>query len=294
MTDLEREIEYIKRQARKISKNSAPEKTEEIKHKYFESEFQNMINNHFRYLSTSEIYRLYSHYFHNKKLPFINIKKGQKNFFRARIGYNTIWGSEKGISKEFIFPYYDDEISAPPSLLATSGRFNHEGVPCLYLSDRIETCISEIRLQVGQKCTISEFECINDLVLIDLTKLKNNIEMQCWLKLLTEPIHSEVLYKYNITRFLASVLKGVNDTGLYIKSTQSEGNNIICYKDNQFKPIKYSSRIYTAKRITYDYDVVEDSIDEYITKGTDEINSYNDNRSEKFMYLLNWIKHKRQ
>jgi len=292
--DLKREIDYIKRQVRKASRNSIPEEVEEIKRKYFKIEFQNMIRNHFTYFNIHDLYISYNQYFYNKKLPIIKIKKGQRNFFRARIGYNSILGTENGMKKEYIFPYFKEDISAPHWLLARGGRFNHEGVYCLYLSDKIGTCISEIHLQVGQKCTIAEFECTNDISLIDFTKIKDNTEMQCWLNLLTEPIHPDILYKYNITRFLANVLRNINEFGLYIRSTQTEGNNIICYKQGYFEPIKYSSRIYMAKKITYDYDIIEDSIDKCASEGIDYIDCYSNDLSGKNKYLADWIKQKRQ
>jgi lysophospholipase L1-like esterase len=61
-----------------------------------------------------------------------------------------------------------------------------------------------------------------------------------------------------------------------------------------FELVEYSERIYTATKIKYNYQQVEDSIREYAKKSTGKyINSYNEYEDEKnnkkFEYLNDWI-----
>ena len=74
--------------------------------------------------------------------------------------------------------------------------------------------------------------------------------------------------------------------------------NIVCFRTNLFKPIKYSSKIYTASKITYKIEKVIDSIDEYVKKGTREINTYNEYKEEemeeKLEYFENWVQYRKE
>ena len=53
-------------------------------------------------------------------------------------------------------------MDKPPARFVKGGRFNRQGVSYLYLADNVETCISEIHLQVGQICSIVQFKCIKE------------------------------------------------------------------------------------------------------------------------------------
>lgn len=66
---------------------------------------------------------------------------------------------------------------------------------------------------------------------------------------------------------------------------------------NYFILIKYSSKIYTASQINYSFEVVKDSIDEYVEKDIREINSYNERvereLENKLEYFEDWVRHKK-
>lgn len=290
------EIDAIRNVATNFKSNVNPGTVNQLERFYFETEFENIINNDFMNINPDDLLDIYFEYFKDKKLPVITINKDQI-FYRARIGYNIVPLAIDDLSKDFIIPYYDSDIGAPPPILATGGRFNREGTAYLYLSDDIETCLAEIHLQVGQKCSVSEFVCLNNIELLDLTKFDDDIEMQSWLKILTQPIHRDIVYKYNITRLLADVFKKINNIGIYFKSIQSQGNNIVCFAPELFNPIEYSSKIYTASQINYSFEVVKDSIDEYVEKDIREINSYNERvereLENKLEYFEDWVRHKK-
>ena len=290
------EIKRIREDAKKLRK-IALDNEDYVESSYFEKEFENLINDDFIHLNPDNLIDIYFEYFMQKKLPQIKINKGEI-FYRARIGYNTVPLADEGISKNFMIPYYKHDIEAPPPVLATGGRFNRDGTSYLYLSDDIKTCLAEVHLQVGQKCSVSKFQCLNDIELLDLTKFDNDMEMQAWIKILKQPIHTNISYKYNITRFLADVFKKINNMGIYFESIQSRGNNIVCFQPRFFEPIEYSSKIYTASKITYEVNVVKDSIDEYVEKDTRELNSYNENREtnleKELEYIEKWIDYRKR
>lgn len=96
------------------------------------------------------------------------IRAGQ-TFYRARIGRKEIQGAVDDCNTSFILPYHGKDIGKPPALRTTGGRFNRAGQSFLYLSSDVETAIAEVHLQVGQECSVGEFECIRDVYLVDLS-----------------------------------------------------------------------------------------------------------------------------
>ena len=46
-------------------------------------------------------------------------------------------------------------------------------------------------------------------------------------------------------------------------STQGEGKNIVCFKEGNFEQIEYSEKMYRAKKISYEYEIVEEKYREY-------------------------------
>ena len=91
----------------------------------------------------------------------------------------------------------------------------------------------------------------------------------------------------------------LNSHGLYFKSVQVSGNNIVCFDLDNFKLIEYSERLYKAKEIKYEYDVAEDTIRKFAERNDEYlINSYNSDidkeNEEQVEYLLKWIKKERE
>lgn len=159
--------------------------------------------------------------------------------------------------------------------------------------------MSEIHAEVGQRCSIAEFTCKNEVQLLDLSSSPYNIELQIWYELLTQPIHSEIKYKYRITQFISEVLSSVNANGIYFKSTQSSGFNVVCFNPAHFELNKYSERLYITTEIKYEYMAdPEDDIVKY-TKRDDyqQINGCNthdeDTTENQVDYMKEWIEYRR-
>jgi hypothetical protein len=292
------EIKIIISQANKLLKYSTQNISDfELKKYYMRKEFETFIRNDFMKRNPEDMMNEYVEYFKDKKLLMHQIAKGT-SFFRARIGYETLIGSEGDHDREFIIPYNKCDIFAPPPLISIGARFNRDGISYLYLSDEIETCLAEVHIQVGQICSVGEFICQQDVNFIDLTYNQDDLEIALWTDLLTQPIHSDVKSKYNITRFLADVLKQINGNGLFFKSVQSTGNNIVSFNKGIFELKTYSERTYIAKKIKYDFEPFKDAVAELSErKSFDSLlninDDYDEKQEQKFNYLEECIEKRR-
>lgn len=296
--NLSEKIEQAKSMADALSNCTIEKHKEFVWNFSFQSDLQNIVNNDLMHNNPDNLFEEYIKYFKTKALP-TKIIDTDTVFYRGRIGNEVIYGAEDDYNRSFILPYYQHEIEAPPPIYTTGGRFNREGISYLYLADTIETCLAEVHLQIGQNCSIGEFKCKEQIEVIDLTKFNNDLEMETWLKFLTQPVHNETKYIYNITRFLSDIFRSINSNGIYFESVQAEGHNIVCFDPSFFQLIKYSEKIYTATKIKYNYQQVKDSIREYSMKEkTKYINSYNmyeDEKNEKkFDYLNDWIENEKK
>ena len=126
----------------------------------------------------------------------------------------------------------------------------------------------------------------------------NDVEIKTWLEILTQPVHDGTKHIYNITRFLSDIFKSINNSGIYFESVQAAGHNIVCFKPSLFQLVEYSEKIYTATKIKYIYQQVEDSIREYSTKNNGKHIDFYDayeskEKKKKFEYLNNWIENER-
>lgn len=218
-------------------------------------------------LSSKNPYELcdrYLSYILDATLPTYQIKKGQR-FHRARKGCLTIAGGISDCDIEFTYPYYGSEIAAPPPMKASSGRFNREGTSFLYLSSSIATCISEIHLEVGQICSISTFECVSGGKYLHLAPKADSIgtDEDYLYQLLTQPVYTEVKYKYLITQFLSEILRTANYSGIVFKSTQSNGKNVVCFNPADYAYVEYSERMYRATKIKYSFEHVPEDYTKY-------------------------------
>ena len=85
-----------------------------------------------------------------------------KIYYRARVGNDTMEAAIDDLNIISKIPYFGNNMDKPPARFVQGGRFNRQGVSYLYLADNVETCISEIHLQVGQICSIVQFKCIKE------------------------------------------------------------------------------------------------------------------------------------
>lgn len=269
-----------------------------VRNHSFQSDLEKILNDDLMHNNPDYLFEEYKEYFKTKTIP-TKIIDTNTVFYRGRIGNEVIYGAEDDYNRSFILPYYQHGIEAPPPIYTNGGRFNRQGISYLYLADTIETCLAEVHLQIGQNCSIGEFKCKEQMEVIDLTRFDNDVEIQTWLKILTQPVYNGTEHIYNITRFLADIFKSINSNGIYFESVQAEGHNIVCFDPSLFQLVEYSEKIYAATKIKYAYQQVEDSIQEYSKNGKSKyissFNEYEDEKNEKkFEYLNDWIENKRE
>lgn len=246
----------------------------------------------------SDLIEKYCSYFSALNIPKKVIKKGEL-FYRGRIGCMSLRGSIDDCNQTFAIPYHKRDIFSAPPLHSSGGRFNRDGVSFLYLASDKETCLSEIHAQVGQRCSIAEFICKDDIELLDISAEPDNAELIIWYEVLTQPIYPEIKYRYHITQFISEVLSKLHPTGIFYKSTQATGSNIVCYRPDCFALVEYSERIYVTTSIKYEFTQdPEDAIVKYSKRedylqisscNTDDENATDNNMD----YMLQWIKYRK-
>lgn len=57
----------------------------------------------------------------------------------------------------------------PQPRRAREGRVNPNGIPCLYLADTKETAMAEMRAWLGTPITVSQFELVRDISIVDFS-----------------------------------------------------------------------------------------------------------------------------
>lgn len=65
------------------------------------------------------------------------------------------------------------ELNAPPTDIANSGRMNPIGISVFYAAFDRDTCIAELRLPVGEEAISAEFKLKKPITVLDLTALEN-------------------------------------------------------------------------------------------------------------------------
>ena len=67
-----------------------------------------------------------------------------------------------------------------------------------------------------------------------------------------------------MTQFFSDIFKALGYDGLVFFSTQGIGKNIVCFKKGYFEQVKYSEKMYRAKKISCEYEIVEEEYKKYI------------------------------
>lgn len=64
------------------------------------------------------------------------------------------------------------ELSAPPKLFAANNRMSAAGMPLLYVSQTLETCVAEVRPSIGDTVVVGTFSPTRDMTIFDFTALE--------------------------------------------------------------------------------------------------------------------------
>ncbi|MCR5217109.1 RES family NAD+ phosphorylase [Treponema sp.] len=194
-----------------------------------------------------------------------SIAKGEE-FFRARLGCNKEKGSIGKKSIEVLTPYFGEQMEIPPTSLAGKGRFNRDGVAFLYLSSNAHTCVSELKLDVGQLCSVCRFINNKKYEYLDLTQQGKSLFAELIKVILLNPVYSENKNYYLFTESLSSVIRRLGFRGILYPSTQStdENNyNLVCFYPSDFSFVEYSDQLYKVQSVQYSIEAIKESFRNY-------------------------------
>lgn len=183
----------------------------------------------------------------NDRSHFIN-----KNvpFYRSQIGHN--WEEVEGT--DVPRPFGESRMF-PDTSYSANGRMNAQGIHCLYLADKTETCIAESRPQVGDVLSVGTFLSTRQLKVINCHRPENYYgyprlvfgepktpqEMidAVWSRIadaFTMPVNSSSI-DYVPTQIITELIKKNGHDGLFCKSHLGEGFNLALF-DNDMMALK--------------------------------------------------------
>lgn len=230
---------------------------------------------HFKYCRS---YRIFEREVRQKS-RFIHAKQGEKfleivletseqfaetipcgsKFWRAQIGLDE---KKSKRDKLFVHPPYRMK---PRRGKAPEGRANPKGIPYLYLAEKGETAIAEVRPWVGSYVSVSKFRICKDIKVINFTGAKfesqkyQHLEIPPWdLMYRKEPepaVRNDIVWvdinnafakpvtpndelaDYAPTQIIAEYLKEANIDGIVYKSSLGPGSNIALFDLNAAKVV---------------------------------------------------------
>ena len=149
--------------------------------------------------------------------------------YRARYGCIQIPGAIDDLSISVTTPYFREGISAPPTSLT-------------------KTCISELKLDVGQICSVAKFKSTKNGDYLNFIYDFDGDEFFRILKtLFLYPVHSSNENYYLFTQIISDVIKELNYRGIFYPSTQlniSSNFNIVGFYPSDFSFVDYSDELY--------------------------------------------------
>jgi hypothetical protein len=136
--------------------------------------------------------------------------------------------------------YSPDQMKPLPDK-AYDGRANPKGIPCLYLANRKETAVSEVRPWIGSYVSVGQFKTLRDVELIDCSKGHKSAHSILDLLLGKEEITPAEIEKAvwsDIDRAFAEPMTRSDDSADYVATQilselfKREGFGGVAYKSN--------------------------------------------------------------
>lgn len=223
-------------------------------------EFRQNIKHEHRFINSLplEIEALFKEKSKNSKI----LEKGEI-FYRARIG-----SGDKNVSIPFDANLSD--MGMPPLDMVRMGRANPDGIRYLYLANRKETALAEVRPWCGAEVTIGDFELMDNILSMDfsyssqmsLFKVINSDQSETVMSEIaffnnlsdemSKPISPNESYlEYIPTQFITEVIKSVGYEGMIFNSSLSDGLNVVLFSQNRINIVR--TELYTVHRNNFDF-----------------------------------------
>lgn len=151
---------------------------------------------------------------------------------------------------------------------ASEGRANAKGIPCLYLSNRLNSALSETRPWLGLSISVAQFKTVRDLKLVDcISKKKPELR-----HLFSEPppeIRDEVMWyhidtafskpinptdssaDYAPTQIIAEMFKSEKFDGISYRSAFDGGYNVALFDINSARQV--NGFLYEVKDLKFEF-----------------------------------------
>lgn len=222
-------------------------------------------------------------------------------FYRARkinpVNYSDMKIQDFNNEDSGIHGFDNEKMGAPPKSVATSGRANPTGISYLYIASNPETACAEIRLQMFDLISVSKFQPIKELNIVNLKcnsfkdyEEPEKTKMYCFVKKVQEslsmPVYIQSDIEYAPSQYIAAYLHSNNIDGIKYGSmynTNHDSYNLVIFNPENLKCIYDLADVYTcaAKSISFqnisipDYDVVtaETNLDTCKKGDIEQINS---------------------
>ncbi len=161
--------------------------------------------------------------------------------YRAQLNHGIQTVEYHGKHIDFPLPSASKRMKPLPRS-AKEGRVNPKGIPCLYLADKRDTAMSEVRPWIGAHVSLGSFVTVKDLRVMDCTARRSldlwalikggpttELEESVWGEIsnaFSEPVtDSEAKAGYVPTQILAEVFKRMGCDGIKYRSLLGEGGN---------------------------------------------------------------------
>lgn len=185
-------------------------------------------------------------------------------------GWDAFWGSSRYTSIETDAVFYrgrlndkikrpfkkPSDLGMPPAEKATAGRVNPHGIPYLYLTEKPETTIYELRATFGDNISVGKFKVVKDLNIIDfnyrplLTNSIDNDSLEDDINefLLKQQIGADLSkpmrrydnkeIEYVPTQYICEFIKMLGADGIrYNSAVHHDGRNLVLFKSEKVKCI---------------------------------------------------------
>lgn len=245
--------------------------------------FSLFVKQRYRYIQNCEAKYFLDTLLETSKDKQIILEKG-KTLCRSQRGYDEIVEYDQDgttITGIVDLPYEPDRM-IPKAEKSRNGRANPDWIPCLYLSDKLETALSEVRPWIKEKVSIAIFRVIKDLKIIDFSGIEplsdfyfkepedKVKEKEVWTRVnraFSQPVTIEDQDKdYIPTQIISELFKSSGFDGIKYKSMLTSGNNYALF--NLKDAIPTNGVILKVDNIKYEFKQYSSPVDYSINRGT--------------------------
>lgn len=200
---------------------------------------------------------------HRRKI----LRKGAR-LWRAQRGY--ILKREEDVGTEIPDAFMPQRMR-PLRDKAPEGRVNRQDQPCLYLAEKKDTAMAEVRPWIGAYVTLAVFEVVRDCALVDCSEDKlttldllmkegeptdEQREQAVWgdiaASLSTPLTRDDTLEEYWTTQCLAERFKAVGYDGIAYKSALGKGRNFALFNLDTAHPI--NGTLFKTEAVEYKFE----------------------------------------